>query len=175
MKNKKKVLLILLFVFFALSNAGAIDFYSKPECAPGGTIFINLSIMDYSFRFGEAQSIEYPIFRPSIDWMIPLFPPVTFGAFVAPPDTVIRVVLNYGLRIAYHLDFDNPSSDFYLLYTYDFGYLNNPQLVAKHYKPIPQNFFDFRAGYRHMFNKFGAFLESGYGFQTLYFGLCLKL
>jgi hypothetical protein len=174
MKMIKKLTLCAALILTA-GRAGAVDIWEHPEVAEARTLFLNVSAAVWGFPYGKEFALRWPSIDPSADYMLPTFLPLSAGVYVGRPKALGTVITNFGVRAAYHVDFGNPRMDSYLLYVYEFGYINNKNLIDAHYDPVRQNLFDFRLGLRYIWRSSGIFIETGTGLESIIFGVTIKL
>jgi hypothetical protein len=163
-----KIICCCLILFPPLS-ASAVDLWLYPEAADKNSFFAGVSSPAVSFTNGFAM------LPPDItaDYMTPFGLPFSFGLFMAAPNPNLK---SFGLRAAYHIDFNNEFTDFFFLYVFDFGWIRNNLLIKYFDSPVDKRFFDFRAGVRRRFGKFTYInVETNYHLSGLSFGLALKL
>jgi hypothetical protein len=119
---------------------------------------------------------NFLVLNTSADYMLPLFLPFSIGGFVVPPSESSPNLKHFGLRAGYHVDLENEKLDLYAFYSFDFGWLRNDDLVFIGDTPVEAVYYDFRIGVRFFFNaNTGLFVESGYKFKSVDFGLSVKL
>jgi hypothetical protein len=152
---------VAVFLTALSCNLYAVDFYSHPEVADKNSLFFNAGV----FRWDIPSSYDFPAFSFSLDYMLPVFLPITIGCYIDNPDSALDT---FGPRIAYHLDIDNERIDIYLLYIFNLGFLLDDD--------VKRRYDDVRFGLRFMYSAMaGLFIESGYHFQSLDIGITIKL
>jgi hypothetical protein len=105
--------------------------------------------------------------------MLPLFLPVSLGAYVRVPDPNLK---SFGLRAAYHIDLRNPRLDLYFLYRFDLGFLRNNLLIEYGDEAQDRYYYDFRVGIRYLTGLYIALaLETDFKFQGINFGVSIKI
>jgi hypothetical protein len=108
-----------------------------------------------------------------VEYMLPVPLPFSFGLFLKTPYPNFK---SFGARIGYHFDLADPSTDFYIVYSYDFGFLRKDVLEEYNDTSVPIHWYDFRFGARHYFKaRYGVALETGFKFQDLIFLVSIKV
>jgi hypothetical protein len=163
----KKAFPALLGILLAAPLA-ALDFWQWPEAADKNAIFLDARFAGISFTDG------YQIFRPvfSLDYIIPVIAPFSLGAYFKTPDPNLK---SFGLRLGYHINLEDPKTDLYGLYVFDFGFTRNDLLARYDDEQQPVNWYDFRAGIRRRFRSLWLCLETDFKLQGIYIGLSLKI
>jgi hypothetical protein len=117
-----------------------------------------------------------------IEYMLPAPLPFSFGLFMKTPYSAegeARIRPNFksfGARAAYHFNILGPATDFYLVYSFDFGFLRKNILEEYDDDYVPVRWYDFRFGARHFFNsRLGLALETGFKFQELILLVSFKI
>jgi hypothetical protein len=168
----KKNIFCIYFLILVSTGAFSVSLYTHPEIAEENSIFLNLRIVDVSL----VGDFNFLVLNAFVDYMLPVFLPFFIGGFIVPPSDSNPNLKHFGLRGGYHIDLEKPKLDFYIFYTFDFGWLRNDDLVSAGDTPVEIIYYDFRAGVRFFFNKnTGLFVESGYKFKSVDFGLSVKL
>jgi hypothetical protein len=173
MKKMMKIKLILPCLFIIVSvDVFSISLYTHPEIAEENSIFLNLRIVDVSL----AGDFEFLVLNTTLDYLPPFSLPFFLGFFMVPPSIDEPNLKHFGPRAGYHIDLENEKLDLYAFYSLDFGWLRNDDLVSVGDTPVEMNFYDFRIGLRFFFNaNAGLFVESGFKFKSVDFGLSVKL
>ena len=170
---KKFIVLLPAFFFLSASFINAFDttaLFRHSEIAEKNSVFVEAGFAPLRF-----QDFTFPIFPldARIEYLPPLPLPFSVGLFVKTPSPNLK---SFGLRIAYHFDFLDPLTDFYFVYSFDFGFLRNQMLEEFNDTPAPLYFYDFRVGVRRFFNsRIGIAIESGYKFEGVIFLLVVKI
>jgi len=171
----KRFLTVLFFLslFFSaklLYPQSLINVWRHSEIAGKNSVFLDMAaapflIDDFQFNFLPVElRIEY--FPP-----LPL--PVAVGFFMRTPYPNLK---NFGLRASYHFDLFDRYTDFYVAYSYDFGWLRNDLLAEYNDTPVENVFYDFRIGVRRFFGPlFGVSLETGFHFESVIIMLSIKI
>jgi len=168
----KKIKIALFAVMFVLSIGGlhALDFYSHPEIADKNSIFADLNIM----RYDPPTGIEFPSLSFKLDYVLPVFLPLSIGAYLVQPTPYFN---NFGTRLAYHLDIDQSRSDLYVVWVMNFGFIQNRKYnIFSDYTPVPVKFDDVRLGFRFFFtHNLGMYTEIAYNLTFIDVGVSFKL
>jgi hypothetical protein len=159
---------VLLFFILVQSGLPALDFWQYPEAADKNAVFLDLRSNVLSFS--EGFRLTLPEF--SADYVLPVGLPFSIGAYFKTPDPNLK---SFGLRLGYHINIDDPNTDIYLLYIFDFGFLRNDVLLEYNDEAQEIHWYDFRAGIRYEFGLFCLALESDYKLQGLNISISLKL
>lgn len=108
-----------------------------------------------------------------IEYLPPLPLPIAVGVFMKTPHPNLK---SFGFRIAYHFDVFDPLTDFYFVYSHDFGYLRNDLLIEYNDTPVDFYKYDFRIGVRRFFDSlFALALETGFHFESIILMLSIKI
>jgi hypothetical protein len=163
----------LTFFFFliAISNLSALDvnLWQHSEIAGKNTVFIDAGF-PIPLRNPEFNILPVII---RIDYMLPFPLPVSAGVFMITPDPNLK---HFGFRLGYHFDLLKPSTDFYLLYSFNIGFIRNDALIEHNDTPVKANCYDFRLGVRYFFGSlFGLTVETGFKLESIIILLSLKI
>lgn len=175
--KRKYLLLLLLFLFIFVSNIysyNILNIYRHPEIAEKNSIFIDIGI-NLDFDALDKWDIKFQPIEFRIDYMIPFPLPIFFGIFMKTPNPNLN---SFGYRVGYHFDLNNPSTDFYFFYTYDFGYLRNDLLIEYNDEPVEKFLYDFRFGIRKFFGRnalVGLCLETGFQLKSIVILISVKV
>jgi len=168
----------VLFLFFSslllcrVVPVSAFDLhpFRHSEIADKNSIFFDVGPAPFMFKKFEFNAFPLEI---RAEYLPPLPLPFSFGFFFKTPNPNLR---SFGPRLAYHLDLNDPFTDLYIVYSFDYGFIRNPILEKYHDVPADIHFFDFRAGIRRFFGQwFGLTVESGFKFESIIFLLSCKL
>jgi hypothetical protein len=164
----KAVFFAALLLVFPL-RAGAVNFWRFPEAADKGTIFIDARFAEISFAEGFLPSLP----EIGVDAVLPFFLPFSLGAYFKTPDPNLK---SFGARLAYHIDLEDPRTDLYLLYVFDFGFTRNALLREYGDEEQDVRRYDFRAGVRRAFGKFFCLsVETSYKLRGFRIGFSARL
>ena len=156
-------------LFSLAVSAAAFDFWQYPEMAEKHSFF--LGGFGAAFSFTEGFRLPPPEFY--LDYVLPVGLPFSLGAFFAAPDPNLS---SFGLRAAYHFNFDSEDLDLYALYVFDFGFLRNDLLERYGDKTRDIHYYDFRAGVRRRFGRWVCVsIETGSKLSSVRLGLAIKL
>jgi hypothetical protein len=160
----------LTLLLAASASAAAIDLWRHPEIADKNSLFADIGFAPLDF-----ENFDFP-FLPldiRVDYFPPLPLPVSFGLFLKTPNPNLK---SFGARLAWHIDLDDPSTDPYLAYAFDFGFLRNDVYAQYNDSPVPAYYYDFRVGIRRLFGgTAGVSVESDFKFTGLIFMLSIKI
>ena len=160
--------MVVLFLF--PRELPALDVWRHPEAAEKNALFLNINAASLSFHNGFYAGLS--TLQAGIDYVLPLFLPLSIGGYFNAPNPNLK---RFGTRIAYHIDLGDRSTDLYVLYVFDFGFLRNPRLEAYGDEKQPVHFYDFRAGVRRLFgNYFCLTLETDFKLSGLTIGISIK-
>jgi len=163
----------ILFLFTVSSRLPALDFmniWRHSVIADKNSVFCDTGLAP--FVFGES---DFPILPLDIriEYLPPFPLPISLGAFFKTPHPNLK---SYGLRSAYHFDLLDDLTDFYIVYSFDFGYLRNELLLEYNDTPVNKYLFDFRVGLRRFFGQwFGLVIETGFHFESVIILLSIKI
>jgi hypothetical protein len=161
----RRALLVLLLLLFLPSAAFSFDIWRHPEMAEKETVFVGGFAASFSFAELDAffDSFEFsPEFF--LDFMLPLPLPFSFGLSTDffKPDS-----LSVGCRAGYHVNFDDPDLDAYVLYAVKFEFVQDTLAVLRWSPAI---------GARRRFGSFFCVnLEAGFMPAVFLVGLSIKL
>ena len=171
MKYIKILTISIILLFFSAVKLFAFDinFWRHPEIAEKDSIFVEAGI---PVILHEPEIIFLPL-DIRIDYMLPLFFPLSAGAFFQTPYPNFK---SFGLRLGYHIDINSPQTDLYFVYSFNFGFLLSEPLIYHNDTPPPVYFYDFRLGVRHFFDtRFGLVIETGHKLESILILLSIKL
>ena len=160
------------FLFSApdLSALDLINIWRHSEIAGKNSVFLDAGLAP--ILFDDLQLKVLPV-----DIRIEYFPPFPFpfaaGVFMKTPNPNLK---SFGCRVAYHFDTFDPFTDFYIVYSYDFGYLRNDLLIEYNDTPVENYQYDFRIGVRRFFDSWiGIGIETGFHFEGIVIMLSIKI
>ncbi|GMO25838.1 MAG: hypothetical protein Ta2B_05630 [Termitinemataceae bacterium] len=167
----KYILATTIFTIFMAHNVEAISLYTHSEAAPKNSIFFDVGIAAYELP--DDFALYVPKLRFAADWMLPTSLPFSIGAYMLAP---FPNLTDFGLRAAYHINFESETVDFYFLYYFNLGFLRNAELRSNGLDEIDLHWFDFRAGFRYVFNyNLGVMIETGYKLNSIMFGVTVRI
>jgi hypothetical protein len=167
---KPLFLSFFLFSAFISHSLDSVNLWRHPEIADKYSVFFDVGPAPLKFK-----DFDFPILPVVVrlDFLAPFPLPFSIGAFFNTPHPNFK---NFGLRLAYHFDLLDDSTDLYFLYSFDFGFLRNDVLKEYNDTPVDLLFYDFRAGIRYFFSpRIGLALETDSRFEGLVFLLSLKI
>jgi len=162
--NKRLVFVVFFLAVLSLS-VHAFDIWQYPVSADKNSIFAGVFAAYFAYELSDPPSSEFSFDWPEfyIDYILPVGLPFSLGASV---DSLHVDQYEIGVRPGYHVNFDAPNLDVYIMYSTNFNVSKN-RLVLEH---------GVRLGLRYIFFDFLCLnVESGYNFQSLIFGLSIKL
>jgi len=169
MKLFKTFLIFILFFSAAELSAFNLNLWRHPEIAEKNSVLCDVG---FTLEFADFEFNFLPLYI-KIDYMLPVLLPVSVGVFFITPDPNLK---HFGLRVGYHFDINDPYTDIYLLYTFNFGFLRNDTLLEYNDTPVPLNFFDFRFGVRRFFGSFfGLGIETGFKLEFITISISIKI
>ena len=161
---KKLFLGVSLFVVLSASIP-AFDVWQYPASADKDSIFAGVLAASFAFDFNHPPDSKFQFDYPEfyLDYVLPVGLPFFIGASV---DSLHTGQYGLGIRPGYHINFDVPNLDAYVLYGTNFDISEN-RMEINHGVKI---------GLRYIFyDLFCVNVETGYRFERLHFGLSLKL
>ena len=170
MKKYLLFFVLLLPAAFDLPAMDGIYLWRHSEIAGKNSVFADIGLAPLCFENFEFSVL--PI-EARVEWMLPLPLPFSLGVFLKTPYPNLK---SFGLRLAYHFDLLDPRTDFYLAYSFDFGFVRNDILAEHNDTPAEIYWYDFRLGVRHFFgSRFGLAVESGFKFESVVLMLSIKI
>jgi len=171
-----KLFLASSILFFAAASSPAFEamnVWRHSEIAGKNSVFCDIGLSPFFFEGFDLS--EYSVLP--VDIRIEYFPPFplpfSLGAFFKTPNPNLK---SFGLRGAYHFDLLDDVTDFYVVYSFDFGFLRNDLLIEYNDSPAEKQFYDFRIGVRRFFGQwFGLVIETGFHFESLIVLLSIKI
>lgn len=165
--NKKIIFLVFLIVTASviLPAMDVTDFWRYPELAERDTLFAGVFAASLAFSVSDITDFRFKTFFPEFyaDYILPVGLPFSFGLSLKP---MTPGVLGLGLRPAYHINFNVPFLDVYIMYPITFD-ITNDFLILE---------FGPRAGVRVKAINFVCInVETGFMAKTINFGLSFKL
>lgn len=169
MSQLPKSLTISLFLLLLGGAAFPFDLNPYPVSADKNAFFTSIKALSLSLSGGfNFTGQEF-----SVDYVQPFFLPVSLGAYFKRPDPNLK---SFGARLGYHINLNEPKTDLYFLYVFDFGFLRNDLLLEYGDEAQEIYFYDFRLGVRYRFNSLICVLvESEHKLQGISFGISIKL
>jgi len=171
----KKFLLILFFSSFLFAAPGLfaldlINFWRHSEIAGKNSVFCDVGVAPIFFDNLEFNATPLDI---RIEFLPPIPFPLAVGIFMKTPNPNLK---SYGFRLAYHFDTYDLLTDFYVVYSHDFGYLRNDLYIQYNDTPVEFYKYDFRVGVRRFFDAwFGFAIETGFHFESIIIMLSVKI
>lgn len=162
--NKRFFSLSFLLLAFS-SSAQAFDVWQYPQSADKGSIFAGVFAATFSFDFSDPVNSEFVFDYPDfyVDCVLPIGLPFSLGLSF---DSFRVDQYGLGLRPAYHINLDAPNVDVYAMYSLDLD-ISKSSMILDH---------GLRLGLRYIFYDLFCFnVETGYRFQSVNFGISLKL
>jgi hypothetical protein len=170
----KKLKIIFLTSFLLVSaNLFSFDFltiFLHSEIAAKNSVFVDVGIAPLMFTDWKFNVLPLDV---RVEYMLPVPLPFSFGLFLKTPYPNFK---SFGTRIGYHFNVLDNLTDFYVVYSYDFGFLRKDILEEYYDTSVPIHWYDFRFGVRHFFkSRFGVTVETGFKFQDVVFLLSIKV
>lgn len=162
---KKRFFLVVVLLLVSFASVHAFDVWQYPASADKGDIFAGIFAAYFAFNFQEPSSSEFSFEYPHffLDYILPVGLPFSLGFCF---DSFRTDQWGIGFRPAYHINFDVPSLDVYLMYTANLD-ISTRRMVLDH---------GVRIGLRYaFFDLFCLNAETGYRFERFNFGLAIKL
>ena len=160
----KRFIFILLILVFALPALTALDFWRFPESAEPGSIFAGGFVSSFAFSINNPRDFRFQLNFPEfyIDYVMPIGLPFSFGLSLKPmtPD-----IFALGIRPAYHINFNNPNLNVYVMYTVtfsltqEFGLLEYGGSIGLRYRVFNFLFFNVETGFRMRFLRLGLAIQ----------------
>jgi len=171
MKSLKSfIFIILFFQLFPVSALDLVNIWRHSEIAGKNSVFCDIAISPVNFEDLEVNLLPVDI---RFEYFPPFPLPFSVGLFFITPYPNLK---HFGARFAYHFDLFDPVTDFYFVYSYNFGYILNDVLVEYNDTPVELLMYDFRIGVRRFFNNYlGLAVESGYHFESIIIMLSIKI
>jgi len=168
----KTIFVTLLFLFALAALPAEANFWRHPEIADKNSVFIDLGLpIRFDYFSNNFKNFNF-ILDIRVEYVPPLPLPFSFGIFIQTPNPNFK---SFGLRLAYHFDLFDHLTDFYFVYSFDFGFLLNDVLIQYNDTPVPLHFYDFRFGIRRFFGSwFGVAIETGFKFESLILMVSIK-
>jgi hypothetical protein len=170
----KRLKFIFLSAFiFTSASLFSFDFlavFLHSEIAPKNSVFADAGPAPLVFAGLEFNVLPLDI---RVEYMLPTPLPFSLGVFLKTPYPNLN---SFGTRIGYHLNLFDLLTDFYFVYSFDFGFLRNDALKFNDDDVVDIHWYDFRFGARHFFTKhFGAAVETGFKFKDVIFLISFKI
>lgn len=167
-----KIIFLTSFIFIC-ANLYSFDFlnvFRHSEIAGKNTLFTDAGLAPFAFTDFEFNFLPV-VFR--VEYMLPLPLPFSFGLFLNTPFPNLK---SFGARIGYHFNFLDNLTDFYVVYSFDFGFIRKDILEAYNDTSAPIRYYDFRFGVRRFFkSRVGLAVETGFKFQDIVFLISIKV
>jgi len=170
MKTIKVIFLTSLF--FICTNLYSFDFlniFRHSEAAPKNSVFVDAGVC---LSFSGVDFSPFPL-DVRVEYMLPVPLPFSFGLWMKTPFPNLK---SFGIRIGYHFNFLDNLTDFFLVYSYDFGWIRKDILEAYGDTSVPIHYYDFRFGVRRFFkSRYGIAIESGFKLQDISLLITIKV
>jgi len=170
----KKLLCIAALAALVAASASAFNpfnIWRYPEAADRNALFFDVAACPLSFKDIDSFSL-FPL-ELRLDWVLPIGMPVSAGLFMKLPNPNLK---SFGTRLAYHFDINDPKTDLYLAYCFDFGFIRNDLLIQYNDTPAPMYYYDFRVGVRRLLGSWFCFaVETDFKALGLVFTLSIKV
>jgi hypothetical protein len=156
---------LLSFLFVVVLPVSSFDLWQYSVAADKGTIFAGVFAANFAFDFNNPPDSKFSFDHPDfyIDYILPVGLPFSLGLSL---DSLHTDQYGFGVRPGYHINFDVPNLDIYIMYTTDVD-ISKTKMVLDH---------GVRLGLRYVFNDlFCVCVETGYRFERLLFGVSVKL
>jgi len=167
-----KIVFLTSFIFIS-ANLYSFDFltiFLHSEIAGKNSVFADVGLAPFVFKDLQFSILPLDV---RVEYMLPVPLPVSFGLFMKTPYPNLK---SFGTRIGYHFNVLDRLTDFYAVYSYDFGFLRKDVLEEYNDTSVPVHWYDFRFGVRHFFkSRFGAAVETGFKFQDVVFLVSIKV
>jgi hypothetical protein len=170
--KKLKIILLTSFLFISadLFSFDFLTIFLHSETAGKNSVFADVGLAPLVFKDFQFSVLPLDV---RVEYMPPVPLPFSFGLFLRTPYPNFK---SFGTRIGYHFNFPVPLTDFYVVYSYDFGFLRKDILEEHHDTSVPIHWYDFRFGARHFFkSRFGVAVETGFKFQDVVFLVSIKV
>ena len=168
---KKHFLVLFLFSFTASLHAFDImNIWRHSEIAGKNSVFADIAVAPLVF-----DDFDFPVLPLDlrIEYLPPVPVPLSVGVFLKTPNPNLK---SFGVRLGYHFDLLDSFTDFYFVYSFDFGFLLNELLEEHNDTPADIHYYDFRLGVRRFFGSFiGIAVETGFKFESIIFMLSIKI
>lgn len=162
---KKQIISGAFILLLGLPSLQAFDIWQYPLAADRDSIFAGVFAARFSFDFSDPSKSEFAFDHPKVylDYVLPVGLPFSFGIAT---DSLRTDQYGLGFRLGYHVNFDVPDLNAYVLYSLDYD-ISRTRITIDHGP---------RIGMRYtLFNLVCLNIETGYRLQSLIFGLALKL
>jgi hypothetical protein len=161
---------LLLFSSSAAFSLEIMNFWRHSEAAGKNSVFADIGLAPLTF-----EDLDFPILPMDIrvEYMPPVPLPFSVGVFFITPNPNFK---SFGARLGYHFDLLDHLTDFYFVYSLDFGFLRNDILEEYNDAPVEARWYDFRLGVRRFFGPWiGIAVETGFKFESIIFLLSIKI
>jgi hypothetical protein len=147
-----------------------MSIFLHSEIAGKNSVFTDVGIAPLVFK--DLQFTVLPL-DARVEYMLPVPLPVSFALFLKTPYPNFK---SFGARIGYHFNLLDRLTDFYAVYSYDFGFLRKDILEEYSDTSVPIHWYDFRFGVRRFFkSRYGVAVETGFKFQDIIFLVTIKV
>jgi len=165
MKNNFLLLFIFLFLFAGASRGFSFDIWQNPEMAEKYSIFVGGFAASFAYSYTQLGAFRFGLSYPQVfmDFMLPLPLPFSLGLYV---DPLKKGVFGAGVRPGYHINFNDPNLDIYVLYVFSLEFVENFSAKLE---------WDPAIGVRRRFGFFCINLETGSMGKSLLIGFSIKL
>jgi hypothetical protein len=165
MKNKVLFLFIVLFLFVNIQSVFSFDIWQNPEMAEKHTIFVGGFAASFAYSYTQPGAFKFGLSNPQLffDLMLPLALPFSFGLSI---DPLKPGVFGVGFRPGYHVNFNDPNLDVYVLYVLRLEFVEDVSAKVEWSPAI---------GVRRRFGFFCINMETGFGGKSLLIGFSIKL
>jgi len=171
----KKILFCALYSLFTLSLPAleVMNIWRHSEIANKNSVFCDIGMAPFVFEGFDLSDISVLPVDIRLEYFPPIPLPFSLGFFFKTPYPNLK---SFGLRGAYHFDLLDDVTDFYIVYSHDFGFLRNDLLIEYGDSPVDEYLFDFRIGFRRFFGQwFGLAVETGFHFESVIVLLSIKI
>jgi len=158
----KKIPALLFITAFLITarpqRAPALDFWQYPEMAEQHALFVSCFAAEINFT--DYFDLKYP--EITLDYLLPFGFPLSLGVSFSFLDSMLY---RSGVRLGYHINFDNENLDAYFLYYCALVF------------PVDYVWLEYggRIGFRYRFGPLFCFtVETGFKMQNIFFGVAIK-
>ena len=168
MSMNKRFIILLLFPLLLLSvpDSFALDFWQHPEMAEKYSIFAGGFAASFTYSLTQLGNFDFSLTTPEfyIDFMLPLGLPFSIGTSLM---VLKEGYFGISARPGYHVNFNNPNLDLYVLYTLDLLFKEEEYALLE---------YSARLGFRYrLFSMVCVNIETGFAAKSVHFGLSIKL
>ena len=128
-------------------------------------MFVGGFVASFAYSYTQLGAFKFGLSYPElfIDLMLPLPLPFSLGFSI---DPLRKNIFGIGVRPGYHINFNDPNLDVYVLYVLDVEFNENVSALLEWYPAI---------GLRRRFGIFCLNLETGFMGKSLLIGFSVKL